>query len=57
MIVFEIVNKKHTEKFSMKEMDLIYDALNEYPQWNDDEDDNPTSRIMNKLYNLLENAE
>jgi len=57
MIVFEIVNKKHTEKFSMKEMGLIYDALNEYPQWNDDEDDNPTSRIMNKLYNLLENAE
>jgi hypothetical protein len=56
-MTFEIVNKKHTEKFSMAEMELIYDALNEYPQWNDDEDDNPTSRIMNKLYNLLENAE
>jgi hypothetical protein len=57
MITFEIVNKHHTEKFSMDEMELIYDALNDYPQWNDDEDDNPTSRIMNKLYNLLENAQ
>jgi hypothetical protein len=33
---------------------LIYDALNDYPQWNDDEDDNPTSVIMSKLYNMLE---
>ena len=53
---FQIVNKNHTEKFSMDEMELIYDALNEYPQWNDDEDDNPTSVIMSKLYNLLENG-
>jgi hypothetical protein len=53
---FQIVNKNHTEKFSMDEMELIYDALNEYPQWNDDEDDNPTSIIMSKLYNLLENG-
>jgi hypothetical protein len=36
------------------DMDLIYEALNDYPQWNDDEDDNPTSVIMNKLYNMLE---
>jgi hypothetical protein len=35
-------------------MELIYDALNELPQWNDDEDDNPTSRIMSKLYNMIE---
>lgn len=55
MSMFEIKGAKHSEKFSMNEMELIYDALNEYPQWNDDEDDNPTSRIMNKLYNLLEN--
>jgi hypothetical protein len=54
---FQIVNKSHTEKFSMDEMELIYDALNEYPQWNDDEDDNPTSIIMSKLYNLLENGQ
>ena len=53
---FQIVNKNHKEKFSMDEMELIYDALNEYPQWNDDEDDNPTSIIMSKLYNLLENG-
>jgi hypothetical protein len=53
---FQIVNKNHAEKFSMDEMELIYDALNEYPQWNDDEDDNPTSIIMSKLYNLLENG-
>jgi hypothetical protein len=53
---FHIVNKNHTEKFSMDEMELIYDALNEYPQWNDAEDDNPTSVIMSKLYNLLENG-
>lgn len=55
-ITFEVVNKNHVEKFSFADMELIYDALNEYPQWNDDEDDNPTSRIMNRLYNLLENA-
>jgi hypothetical protein len=53
---FQIVNKNHAEKFSMDEMELIYDALNEYPQWNDAEDDNPTSVIMSKLYNLLENG-
>ena len=39
---------------TLEQMCLIYDALNEYPQWNDDEDDNPTSNIMNKLYNLIE---
>jgi hypothetical protein len=37
-----------------EQMGLIYDALNDYPQWNDDEDDNPTSVIMSKLYNMLE---
>lgn len=52
---FEIKGYKHGERISFEDMELIYDALNEYPQWNDDEDDNPTSRIMNKLYNLLEN--
>jgi hypothetical protein len=56
MIVFEIDNGKMKERFSLEDFELIYDALNEYPQWNDDEDDNPTSRIMNKLYNLLENV-
>jgi hypothetical protein len=52
---YEINNGKHLERFSFQDMELIYDALNDYPQWNDDQDDNPTSKIMNKLYNLLEN--
>lgn len=52
---FTISGPKYSEKFTEDELDLIYDALNHYPQWNDDEDDNPTSCIMNKLYNLLEN--
>jgi len=41
-------------QFTIEQLELIYDALNDYPQWNGDEDDNPTSVIMNKLYNLLE---
>lgn len=41
-------------ELNIEQMCLIYDALNDYPQWNDDEDDNPTSVIMNKLYNLIE---
>jgi len=45
---------EYTVEMSENDMDLVYDALNEYPQWNDDEDDNPTSVIMNKLYNMLE---
>ena len=52
---FKVSNGKHEEQFSLEDFELIYDALNEYPQWNDDEDDNPTSVIMSKLYNLLEN--
>lgn len=59
-VIFELTRYKlgdrtnYNEKFSLEELELIYDALNEFPQWNDDEDDNPTSRIMNKLYNMLE---
>ena len=45
---------EYTVSFSLTELELIYDALNEFPQFNDDEDDNPTSCIMNKLYNLIE---
>ena len=52
---FTIQGLKHSETITMEQLELIYDALNEYPQWNDDEDDNPTSVIMSKLYNLLEN--
>ena len=44
----------YSVSLSLKDLELIYDALNEYPQWNDDQDDNPTSVIMNKLYNLIE---
>ena len=51
-----ISSDKYSEQFTLEQLELIYDALNEYPQWNDDEDDNPTSVIMSKLYNLLENA-
>jgi hypothetical protein len=58
-VIFDITRisndkKNYTESFSLTELELIYDALNEYPQWNDDEDDNPTSRIMSRLYNLIE---
>ena len=52
---FTISSVNHSEKFTEEELGLIYDALNDYPQWNDDEDDNPTSVIMSKLYNLIEN--
>ena len=50
----DIGTKKYSVKLSMADVALIYDALNDYPQWNDDEDDNPTSVIMGKLYDLLE---
>ena len=58
-VIFELTRYKigsdeYSEKLTLDEMELIYDALNEFPQWNDDEDDNPTSRIMNKLYNMIE---
>jgi hypothetical protein len=43
-----------TVTLTEEQLGLIYDALNDYPQWNDDEDDNPTSVIMSKLYNMLE---
>jgi hypothetical protein len=50
--------KRNTDGYEVQldidQLSLIYDALNDYPQWNDDEDDNPTSVIMNKLYNLIE---
>jgi hypothetical protein len=44
----------YTVTMTDDDMDLIYEALNDYPQWNDDEDDNPTSIIMSKLYNMIE---
>lgn len=50
--------KRNTDGYEVQldidQLCLIYDALNDYPQWNDDEDDNPTSVIMSKLYNLIE---
>jgi hypothetical protein len=55
MKTFEIKSDhEYTIKLSYEDMELIYDALNEYSDWNDNEDDNPQSVIMNKLYNLLE---
>ena len=56
MTKINISSDKYSEQFTLEQLELIYDALNEYPQWNDDEDDNPTSVVMSKLYNLLENA-
>ena len=58
-VIFELTRytigkDEYSEKLTLDEMELIYDALNEFPQWNDNEDDNPTSRIMNKLYNMIE---
>ena len=52
--ITRIGDREISEVLSEEELGLVYDALNDYPQWNDDEDDNPTSRIMNKLYNLLQ---
>lgn len=53
--IFNIIRSDNfSVSLTLEDMELIYDALNEYPQWNDDEDDNPTSVIMNKLYNLIE---
>ena len=53
-MTYKLTKNKLSYTFTQDDMELIYDALNDYPQWNDDEDDNPTSIIMNKLYNLLE---
>ena len=39
---------EYTVEMSENDMDLVYEA------WNDDEDDNPPSVIMNKLYTMLE---
>ena len=55
MSKFNIKGKhEYAVKLSYEDMELIYDALNEYEDWNDAEDDNPQSVIMSKLYNLLE---
>jgi hypothetical protein len=52
--MFTIKSKNHKEKFSFEEMELIYDALIQMG-FIDDENDDASSKIMNKLYNLLEN--
>jgi hypothetical protein len=58
-VIFELTRyaigkDEYSIKLKLDELELIYDALNEFPQWNDDEDDNPTSIIMSKLYNMIE---
>jgi hypothetical protein len=55
MIVFEIDNGKMKERFSTEEIELVYDSLIQMG-FIDDENDNVSSKIMNKLYNLLENV-
>ena len=51
---YSIGKDEYSIKLTLEQLELIYDALNDYPQWNDDEDDNPTSIIMSKLYNMIE---
>jgi hypothetical protein len=46
--------KPYKAQFTQEQLGLIYDALNTYPQWNDDENGSPNSIVMNQLYNLLE---
>ena len=58
-VIFElkrlIKNKpEYVVSFTQDEMEIIYDALNELEYMNDEADDNPTSVIMNKLYNMIE---
>lgn len=58
-VIFElkrlIKNKpEYVVTFTQDEMEMIYDALNELEYMNDEADDNPTSVIMNKLYNMIE---
>jgi hypothetical protein len=58
-VIFELTRytigkEEYSIKLTLEQLELIYDALNDYPQWNDDEDDNPTSIIMSKLYNMIE---
>ena len=57
-IVYElkrlIKNKpEYTVSFSQSDVEMIYDALNEYGYEDSDEDNQP-SVIMNKLYNMIE---
>lgn len=50
-----IKNKpEYVVSFTQDEMEMIYDALNELEYMNDEADDNPTSVIMAKLYNMIE---
>jgi hypothetical protein len=45
---------EYVESFTQAEMEMIYDALNELEYMNDEADDNPSSVIMGKLYNMIE---
>jgi hypothetical protein len=44
----------YSVELTEEQMGMVYDALNEYGYEDSDQDDNPSSVIMNKLYNLLE---
>ena len=49
-----IKNKpEYVESFTQAEMEMIYDALNDYG-YEDSGDDNQPSVIMSKLYNMIE---
>lgn len=45
---------EYVESFTQAEVIMIYDALNDYGYKDDELDDNPSSVIMNKLYNMIE---
>ena len=51
---YQIGKDEYSVKLTLEQLELVYDALNEFPQFNDDEDDNPTSIVMSKLYNMIE---
>jgi hypothetical protein len=51
---YQIGKQEYSVKLTLEQLELVYDALNEFPQFNDDEDDNPTSVVMSKLYNMIE---
>ena len=51
---YQIGKDEYSVKLTLEQLELVYDALNEFPQFNDDEDDNPTSVVMSKLYNMIE---
>jgi hypothetical protein len=49
--------KKFILELNDLELDTIYNALNDYQDVEQEEDDNISSTIMNKIYYMLENSD